>query len=76
MYGNASKLLVLIMHTGLRVSEASALRWEDVDIINRTLRVQSSLLIDITSGAFSNIIRPPDFLSNYCIKKRVSFSFL
>lgn len=43
MYGNASKLLVLIMYTGLRVSEACALKWEDVDIANRTLRVQSSL---------------------------------
>lgn len=43
MYGNASKLLVLIMYTGLRVSEACALRWEDVDIANKTLRVQSSL---------------------------------
>ena len=36
MYGNASKLLVLIMYTGLRVSEACALRWEDVDIANKT----------------------------------------
>lgn len=43
MYGNASKLLVLIMYTGLRVSEACALKWEDVDIVHRTLRVQSSL---------------------------------
>lgn len=43
MYGNASKLLVLIMYTGLRVSEACALRWEDVNISNKTLRVQSSL---------------------------------
>ena len=43
MYGNASKLLVLIMYTGLRVSEACALRWEDVDIANKTLRVKSSL---------------------------------
>ena len=43
IYGNASKLLVLIMYTGLRVSEACALKWEDVDISNRTLRVQSSL---------------------------------
>lgn len=43
MYGNASKLIVLIMYTGLRVSEACALKWEDVDISNKTLRVQSSL---------------------------------
>lgn len=43
MYGNASKLLVLIMYTGLRVSETCALKWEDVDIVHKTLRVQSSL---------------------------------
>ncbi len=43
MYGNASKLLVLIMYTGLRVSEACALKWEDINIANKTLYVQSSL---------------------------------
>ena len=43
IYGNASKLLVLIMYTGLRVSEACALKWENVDISNRTLHVQASL---------------------------------
>lgn len=43
LYGNASKLLVLIMYTGLRVSEACALKWTDIDLANKTLRVQSSL---------------------------------
>lgn len=43
MYGNASKLLVLIMYTGLRVSEACALKWEHVDLNSKTLHVQSAL---------------------------------
>ena len=43
MYGNASKLLILIMYTGLRVSEACALKWADVDIPNKMLHVQASL---------------------------------
>ena len=43
IYGNASKLLILIMYTGLRVSEAYALKWEHVDITTKTLHVQASL---------------------------------
>lgn len=35
--------IIEIMYIGLRVSEACTLKWEDVDIINRTLHVQSSL---------------------------------
>ena len=43
VYGNASKLIVLIMYTGMRVSEACALRWCDVDLQNNVIHVSSSL---------------------------------
>lgn len=43
IYGNASKLLVLIMYTGMRVSEACALKWSDVDLPNKSIRITSSL---------------------------------
>ena len=67
MYGNASKLLVLIMYTGLRVSEACALRWEDVDIANKTLRVQSSLSKVKERSIDRQAIKNEDGTSKYSI---------
>ena len=43
VYGNAAKLLVLIMYTGMRVSEACALKWSDIDLNNKVIHINSSL---------------------------------
>lgn len=39
-------LIRLLVSTGLRVSEALALRWQDVDLLDATLRVRCSLARD------------------------------
>lgn len=36
-YGNNAKVIVFLFHTGLRFAEATALRWENVDLENRTI---------------------------------------
>ena len=41
-YGNAAKVTLLIMYTGMRVSEACALKWENVDLDKRELYVKES----------------------------------
>ena len=43
VYGDAARLLALIMYTGLRVSEACALKWQDVDMKDKMLRINTSL---------------------------------
>ena len=41
-YGNAAKVTLLIMYTGMRVSEACALKWENVNLDKRELYVKES----------------------------------
>lgn len=41
-YGNNAKAIVFIGYTGLRVSELTALRWENVDIENKEITVNST----------------------------------
>ena len=45
VYGNAAKVVCLIMYTGTRVSEALALKWDDVDYTNKTLKINSAIAI-------------------------------
>lgn len=42
-YGNAAKVTLLIMYTGMRVSEACALKWENVNLDKKELYVKDSL---------------------------------
>lgn len=42
-YGNAAKVTLLIMYTGMRVSEACALKWENVNLDKKELYVKNSL---------------------------------
>lgn len=42
-YGNAAYVIILIMYTGMRVSEAIGLQWKDVDIERREIAVNQSL---------------------------------
>ncbi|MFY9233590.1 MAG: tyrosine-type recombinase/integrase [Fimbriimonadaceae bacterium] len=37
------RLVVVALHTGLRIGEATGLRWQDVDFELRTIRIQSQL---------------------------------
>lgn len=53
-YGNAAYVIVLIMYTGMRVSEAIGLQWKDVDIERREITVNQSLAMvkeDMDSGS-------------------------
>lgn len=43
VYGNNAKFVVLIMYTGLRISEALGLKWSDVDFGNKCLHVRRNL---------------------------------
>lgn len=42
-YGNAAKVTLLIMYTGMRVSEACALKWENVNLDNNEIYIRNSL---------------------------------
>ena len=43
VYGNAAYVIVLIMYTGLRVSEAIGLKWENVDLNKNEIIIDQSL---------------------------------
>lgn len=43
VYGNNAKIIVLIMYTGLRISEALGLKWGDVDFENKCIKVKRNL---------------------------------
>lgn len=44
VYGNNAYAIILIGHTGLRTSELKGLRWKDVDLINKTISVNSAMV--------------------------------
>lgn len=43
VYGNNAKIIILIMYTGLRISEALGLQWRDVDFENKCIKVRRNL---------------------------------
>lgn len=67
IYGNASKLLVLIMYTGMRVSEACALKWSDVDMENKIIHVTSSLSKVKERSIDKQVLKNDDGTSKYKI---------
>lgn len=44
-YSQENVVLYTLLHTGLRVGECLALRWQDVDLTRRVLRVQHTLCV-------------------------------
>lgn len=42
VYGTAARMLVFIMYSGLRVSEACGLKWKNVDINNQMITIEST----------------------------------
>lgn len=42
-YGNGAYVVILIMYTGMRVSEAKGLQWKDVDLKNKEITISQSL---------------------------------
>ena len=53
-YGNNAQALMLIMYTGMRVSEAIALKWENVDISNKKIYIKESAANIINRGDGDN----------------------
>lgn len=45
VYGDAARVICLIMYTGLRVSEALGLKWECIDFKNKTMKISSALAV-------------------------------
>ena len=43
VYGNAARVVSLIMYTGMRISEVLALKWEDINWEKRTLKIDTSI---------------------------------
>lgn len=43
MYGNAAFVVICIMYTGMRVSEAIGMQWKDVDMERREIAINQSL---------------------------------
>lgn len=43
VYGNNAKIIVLIMYTGLRMSEALGLKWKDIDFNNKCIYINRNL---------------------------------
>ncbi len=41
-YGNSAKIIVFLFHTGLRFGELTALRWENVDLENKTIFIKEN----------------------------------
>ena len=44
VYGSNAQVVILIGHTGLRISEAIGLKWEDVDVKNKRIYVKNALV--------------------------------
>lgn len=44
-YGNASYVIILIMYTGMRISEAIGLQWKNVNLDNREIYIDHSLAL-------------------------------
>lgn len=42
-YGNAAYVVILLMYTGMRISEAIGLQWKDVDLENKKITISQSL---------------------------------
>lgn len=43
VYGNAAYVIILIMYTGLRVSEVIGLKWYNIDLENNEMTIEQSL---------------------------------
>lgn len=41
-YGNNANVIIFILHTGLRISEAIELKWENVDLVNKKIYVKKN----------------------------------
>ena len=42
LYGNNARAIIIIMYTGVRTSELCALKWESVDMINKTITIKET----------------------------------
>lgn len=59
-YGFNAWICMLCIHTGLRIGEIKALRWNDIDLSDKTLRVDESIaLIQQGDGTYTEEVKPP-----------------
>ena len=61
VYGINAQLLLIITYTGLRIGEALALKWEDVDLDNKILHIKHSLAYktDKDTHKVTEVIKEP-----------------
>lgn len=45
VYGDAARVVCLIMYTGMRLSEALALKWQNIDFEKKTLKINSAIAV-------------------------------
>lgn len=67
MYGNAAQVLVLIMYSGLRISEACGLRWFNVNMSSKTITITNSIKRIKLRDKDGNIIKNEDGTAKYKI---------
>lgn len=67
MYGNAAQVLVLIMYSGLRISEACALKWFNVDMDNNTITITNSIKKIKLRDKDGNVLKNDDGTTKYKI---------
>lgn len=51
--------IVFLLFTGLRIGEACALIWEDVDLVNKSIEINKTSSILSFDGSYEEIITPP-----------------
>ena len=55
----------IMMNTGLRIGEFSALRWEDVDFTNKCVNVKNNMTVHYVDGVKTEKISSPKSLNGY-----------
>lgn len=58
-YGTNAWIVILIMHTGLRIGEARALRWNDVNLEKRIIHIDEAIGIIKKDDKYKEILKSP-----------------
>ena len=58
-YRHIYPMVVIILSTGVRISELLALKWSDIDLENRTLEINKTLVLRYINGETIYNVTPP-----------------